>query len=115
MATRKIIAPLSAIAAMTVFFAIPGIATANTYWHQTNSEVGAKTYPEHFQSSKTREQVRTEAEVAVREGGHARFMGSNYPTTVKNNAAGKSRQEVINEMTQESPAQRNAREQAMAG
>lgn len=115
MATRRIFTSVTTAAVMAVVLAMPGLAAANTYWHQTNTEAGVKTYPEHFQSSKTREQVRAEAEAAVREGGHARFMGSNYPAAVKSEGAGKTRQQVVDEMMKETPAERNARQQALAG
>ena len=114
MARRNFFVSLTTTAAIAALLAIPGFASANTYWHPTNNEIGAKAYPEHFQSTKTREQVRAEAEQAVREGGDARFVGSNYPAPVKNMGPGKTRQQVLDELMNETPAEREARRLEMA-
>lgn len=114
MKMRRIFSSITAVSAMVTILAMPGVAAANSYWHQANTETGVNTYPEHFQSTKTREQLREEAGAAAREGA-IRFMGSNYPAPVKSDGAGKSRKQVIEEMTSETPAQRSARQQEMAG
>ncbi|WP_370680949.1 DUF4148 domain-containing protein [Comamonas sp. GB3 AK4-5] len=114
MARRFYFAPFTAAALLVASFAAPGMAAAESYWHPTNNEAGAKAYPEHFKSSKTRAQVQAEAAAAAREGA-SRFNSSNYPAPVKSEGPGKTRQQVMDELTQETPAQRNARQQALAG
>lgn len=114
MARRNSFVSFTTTAAMAALLAIPGLAAANTYWHPTNNEMGAKAYPEHFQSSKTREQVRAEAKQAVRDGGDTRFIGSNYPAPVKSIGSGKTRQQVRDELMKETPAEREARRLEMA-
>ena len=115
MAHRKIFASLTAAAAMATVLAMPGVAVADTYWHPTNNEAGVKVYPEHFKSSRTRDQVREEAANAVREGGDNRLRSGNYPAEAKGTEPEKTRQQVIDELIKETPSQRDARNQAMAG
>ena len=114
MAHRRFLASFATTVAVVTMAVIPGISAANTYLHPTPNEAGAKAYPEHFQSTKTREQVRSEAVQAVRDGGDSRFTGNNYPVDVKSVGSGKTRQQVIDELLKETPAQREARRQAMA-
>lgn len=114
MAHRKFLASFATTVAVVTMAAMPGISAANNYLHPTPTEVGVKVYPEHFQSAKTREQVRSEAAQAVRDGGDTRFSASNYPADAKTTGSGKTRQQVIDELLKETPAQREARRQAMA-
>lgn len=60
---------LIAAAAATMALGMPGIAAANGYWHPANNEAGFTTHPDHFKSSKTRAEVRAEAEAAMRQQG----------------------------------------------
>jgi hypothetical protein len=106
-----LIAGLAASAALL----LPGVASAAGYMHPANNEAGVVVHPEHFQSSKTRAQVVAEAEAAVRQGGTSRFNASVYPAASPQTGAGKTRQEVINELLNETPAQREARQRAMGG
>lgn len=115
MARRNIFASLTAAAAMATVLAMPGVAAADTYWHPTNNEAGVKAYPEHFKSSRTRDQVREEAANAVREGGDNRLHSGNYPAEAKSTVPAKTRQQVIDELIKETPSQREARNQGMAG
>ena len=107
----SLIAGLAASAALI----LPGAAMADSYWHPANNEAGVKTYPEHFRSSKTRDQVRAEAETAVRQGGASRFNAGAYPAYVPQAGSGKSRQQVINALLEETPDQREARRSALGG
>lgn len=115
--TQRRIFPASLIASLAASAALilPGAAMADSYWHPANNEAGVKTYPEHFRSSKTRDQVQAEAETAVRQGGASRFNASAYPADVPQVGSGKSRQEVIGELLKETPAQREARQRAFGG
>ena len=99
----------SMIAAATALVALglPGMAWA-AYEHPANNEKGVIIYPEHFKSEKTRAQVRAEAEAAMRQG-RLSYGESNYPMRVPNVGPGKTRQQVINELRSESPAERAAR------
>ena len=103
--SASLIASLAASAALV----LPGVAMADSYWHPANNEAGVTTYPEHFRSSKTREQVKAEAAEAVRQGGSSRFNSGAYPADLSQTGGGKTRQEVINELLQETPEQREAR------
>ena len=61
------------------------------------------------ESEKTREQVIAETKAAMQQG-LLSYGESNYPMPVPNVGPGKTRQEVINEMLNESPAERDARQ-----
>ncbi len=60
---------------------LSGAASANGYWHPANSEVGVTVHPSHFQSTKTREQVRAEAIEAMRNGGNWQVTESGEPSS----------------------------------
>ncbi|SFE51048.1 DUF4148 domain-containing protein [Paracidovorax wautersii] len=62
--------------------ALSGAASANGYWHPANNEVGVTVHPDHFQSTKTREQVRAEAIEALRNGGNWQVTESGEPSRV---------------------------------
>ena len=114
MAHRKFLASFATTVAVVTMAVMPGISAANNYLHPTPNEVGVKAYPEHFESTETRGQVRSAAAQAVRDGGDTRFTASNYPADVKTTGSGKTRQQVIDELLTEAPSQREARRQAMA-
>lgn len=68
----------SLIAAMSVFAAAlltGNAAFANSYIHQTTTEKGYVTYPEHFKSERTRAEVQAEAAAFVKQGGSDAFRG----------------------------------------
>lgn len=90
-------------------------ASANGYIHSTNTEKGYVVYPEHFKSDKTREQVQAEAAELVKNGGADSFRGNKYPRANSAEASSKTRQQVIDELVNESPAQRKAREAMYRG
>lgn len=115
--TQRRFFPASLMAGLAASAAIilPGAAMAGSYWHPANNESGVTTHPDHFRSSKTRAQVLAEAETAVRQGGASRFNTSVYPADAPQAAGGRSRQEVIGELLDETPAQREARQRAFGG
>lgn len=87
------------------------MAAASGYWHPANNEAGFTTHPDHFKSSKTRAEVRAETEAAMRQqGGLSRFNSNSYPAPVQANGPGKTRQQVIDELVNETPAARAERE-----
>ena len=108
-------ATLIACLAASAALLLPGMASAAGYIHPANNEAGAVVHPEHFKSSKTRAQVIADTEAAVRQGGTSRFNSSVYPAPAPQTGAGKTRQEVINELINETPAPRDARQRAMGG
>ncbi|WP_051303536.1 DUF4148 domain-containing protein [Comamonas composti] len=105
---------MAAAIAASAGLALPGVAAADTYWHPANNEAGVKVYPEHFQSSKTRAQVRAETVEAMRNGGLSRFE-SNYPAAAPSQPSTLTRQQVIDALRSETMEQREARLSAMRG
>ncbi|MEG0677758.1 MAG: DUF4148 domain-containing protein [Comamonas sp.] len=105
---------LLANAAAALALSLPGMASA-AYEHPANNEKGVIVHPGHFVSQKTRAQVRAETEAAMREG-RLSYGESNYPLTSRTpQGAGKTREQVIRELLNETPAQRDARTRAMGG
>jgi len=101
-----VIASVAAVAA----FGLPGMASAE-YMHPANNQAGVVVHPEHFKSEKTREQVKAETEAAMQQG-RLSYGESNYPrgTATAPVTSNKTRQQVIDEMRNESAAQREARQ-----
>ena len=104
---RLSLSSMIAAATAVVALGLPGMASA-AYEHPANNEQGVIVHPEHFKSEKTREQVIAEAKAAMQQG-LLSYGESNYPMPVPNVGPGKTRQQVINEMLNESPAERDAR------
>ena len=104
---RLSLSSMIAAATAVVALGLPGMASA-AYEHPANNEQGVIVHPEHFKSDKTRAQVKAETEVAMRQG-RLSYGESNYPMPVPNVGPGKTRQQVINEMLNESPAERSER------
>ncbi|ABM42871.1 hypothetical protein Ajs_2728 [Acidovorax sp. JS42] len=110
--------PLSAViasVAAVVAFGLPGMASAE-YMHPANNQAGVVVHPEHFKSEKTREQVRAEAEAAMRQG-RLSYGQSNFPrgTEAATAPSNRTRQQVIDEMRNETAAQREARRLLYSG
>ncbi len=97
----------SMIAAAVVALGLPGMASA-AYEHPANNEKGVIVHPEHFKSDKTREQVIAETKAAMQQG-RLSYGESNYPIRTPDAGPGKTREQVINELLSESPAEREAR------
>ncbi|MBP7883214.1 MAG: DUF4148 domain-containing protein [Rhodoferax sp.] len=104
---RLSLSSMIAAVAAVVTLGLPGMASA-AYEHPANNEKGIIVHPEHWKSDKTREQVIAETKAAMQQG-LLSYGESNYPMPVPNVGPGKTRQEVINEMLNESPAERDAR------
>lgn len=105
----SMIAAVAAVAAL----GLPGMASAE-YWHPVNNEAGFVVHPEHFKSEKTRAQVNAEVEAAMQQG-LLPYRENNYPVPAPDAGPGKTREQVINELRNESPAERNARRRSVAG
>lgn len=105
---RLSLSSMIAAAAAVVTLGLPGIASA-AYEHPANNEKGVIVHPEHFKSDTTRAQVKTEAEAAMRQG-LLSYGESNFPIRTPDAAGpGKTREQVVNELRNESPAERDAR------
>lgn len=104
---RLSLSSMIAAVAAAATLSLPGIASA-AYEHATNNEAGVIVHPEHFKSEKTRAQVQAEAEAATRQG-RLSYGENNYPRPVPSTGSGKTREEVFNQLRNESPAERSAR------
>ena len=104
---RLSLSSMIAAATAVVALGLPGMASA-AYEHPANNEQGVIVHPEHLKSEKTRGQVIAEAKAAMQQG-LLSYGESNYPMPVPNVGPGKTRQQVINEMLNESPAERSER------
>lgn len=84
-------------------------AMADSYIHATTTEQGYKVYPDHFRSEVTRAEVIAQAREAVAQGGSSRFTGQRYPATCQASGSSLTRQEVIQQLLEETPSQRASR------
>lgn len=103
---------LAGVAAV-ISLALPGTASA-AYEHPANNEQGVTIHPDHFVSQKTRAQVKAETEAAVRQGGLS-FGESSFPREIPHSESSKTREQVIQELREESPSEREARLQSISG
>ena len=110
--TRNTLLASLAFAAMGLGAA--GTTFASGYIHSTNSEKGYVVHPEHFKSDKTRAQVQAETAEFVKNGGTDSFRSSNYPP-LESQASTMTRKQVMDELKNESPAQRKARLEMIRG
>jgi len=94
-------------AAAVAALGLPGMASA-AYEHPANNEIGVIVHPGHFKSDKTRAQVKAEAEAAMQQG-RLSYGESNYPIRTPDAGPGTTREQVTNELLNESPAEREAR------
>ena len=104
---RLSLSSMIAAAAAVVTLGLPGMASA-AYEHPANNEQGVIVHPEHFKSEKTREQVIAETKAAMQQG-RLSYGESNYPIRTLDAGPGKTREQVVNELRSESPAERDAR------
>ncbi|WP_028603836.1 DUF4148 domain-containing protein [Ottowia thiooxydans] len=93
---------ISALAIVAGLMAAPNLAHANSPWHQGNGDVVSFT-PEHV-NAKTREQVVAETNTA-RADGTLRFYQRGLTPPAKTPVQPKSRQQVLDEMRNQSPEQ----------
>ena len=107
---------LIATAVAAIALGLPGLASAE-YWHPANNEAGVVVHEEHFQSTKTRAQVQAEI-AAARQQGCMSFGEGDYPCATPDKGPdkgpGKTRAQVIDELRNESAAERAARLSLMA-
>ena len=103
---------LLSIAAAAI--AAPGLVSASSLYHPAGGEIGYTTHPEHMQSTKSRAEVLQAVEIARKDGTLA-ILSRGAPLPIKNAGPAKTRQQVIDEMRNESPEQRRARMELTAG
>lgn len=105
---RSAFVSLTASAALAAALALPGLAAASGYYHPANNQAGVTLHPEHYQSSKTREQVRAETSQALRNGDMGHVTESGEPA-VKPSTSGLTREQVVGALMSETPQERAAR------
>lgn len=103
-----------ATVAITASIALPGLSQATSLYHAANSEAGFTYHPDHAKNGKTRAEVLIELD-AARKDGTLVLMQRNAPLPIKSTGPGKTRQEVIDEMRNESPEARRMRLESTAG
>ena len=104
----------AALPLVALAMTLPVMAQANSLYHPANTDAGYTEHPDHWKSTKTRAQVMAEVEAARKDGTLA-LMQRNAPLPMKATAPGKTRQQVIAEMLNESPEQRRARAELLTG
>jgi hypothetical protein len=93
---------------------LPVMAQANSLYHPAQGEAGYTEHPDHLKSTKTRAQVIAEVEAARKDGTLA-LIQRNAPLPMKSTGPGKTRQQVVDEMLNESPGERRARMELLNG
>ena len=94
--------------------ALPGFSQATSVYHATSGEAGYTFHPDHATNGKSRADVLAETEAARRDGTLA-LMQRGAALPIKSAGPAKTRQQVIDEMRNESPEQRRARMELTAG
>lgn len=97
---------------------LPLASQASSVYHAANNEAGVVQHLDHFQSTKSRDQVKAEVAEARRDGTLQRTQGnaSNYPATRGDAAAtGLTRADVLGQLMHESAADRLTRLQGLSG
>jgi len=99
---------------VAVTSAVPAVSSATSQRHANDSEAGVIYQPDHFKSTTTRAEVVAGTEKARNDG--TLVVGEREPVpAVKTAGAGKTRQQVIDEMRNQTPAERQAQMQLLAG
>ena len=104
----------AALPLVALAMTLPVVAQANSVYHPAPGEPGFTEHPDHWKSTKTRAQVMAELEAARKDGTLA-LMQRNAPLPMKATGPGKTRQQVIAELLNESPEQRRARAELLTG
>lgn len=106
----------AALPLVALAMTLPVMAQASSLYHAAPGEAGFTEHPDHLKSTKTRAQVIAEIETARKDGTLAltqRNQNASLPMGVM--APGKTRQEVVADMLNESPEQRRARKHLQRG
>ena len=105
---------LVALKIVVLATALPMAAQANSPWHAAPTEQGFTYHPDHFKSTKAREQVMAEVEAARKDGTLA-LMQRGLPVPIKSSEAPKTRPQVVDEMRSEAPEAQRARLELYSG
>ncbi|WP_234265431.1 DUF4148 domain-containing protein [Hydrogenophaga sp. NFH-34] len=103
---------IPALGVVAVLLAAPSLAFATSAWHQGNGNIVHFT-PEHVNAN-TREQVTRELETAISDG-TIRFYRLNLPPPSKTPPRPKTRQQVVDELLNQSPEQLRAQKDFYMG
>ena len=88
--------------------ALHGVAQADSVWVPASTDTGFTYQPDHLKSNMTRAQVMAEAEIARKDGTLA-LLQVGLPVPIISSAPPNPRQQVIDEMRNESPQARRER------
>ena len=99
---------------ITSTLALPGLSQATSVYHAASGEAGFTYHPEHAVNGKSRAEVLVELEAARKDGTLA-LIQRGAPLPVKNVGPARTRQQVIDEMRNESPEQRRGRLELTSG
>ncbi|MCU0919523.1 MAG: DUF4148 domain-containing protein [Burkholderiaceae bacterium] len=100
---------------MAVTSVLPAVSYATSQWHSTDSEAGVIYQPDHFKSNTTRTEVVAGVGKARSDGTLVVGERGDPVPSVKTAGADKTRQQVTDEMRNQSPAERQAQMQLLAG
>jgi hypothetical protein len=89
--------------------ALPAAVQASAEWHPTLRGAGYTYHYDHFQSTTARAQVLAKVDAARKDGTLASMSAHNVPLPLASTGPVKSRQQVVDEMRNESPQDRRAR------
>lgn len=103
-----------ATAAVMATVGLPGLSHATSLYHAASGEAGFTYHPDHATGGKTRAEVLAELDAARKDGTLA-LMQRGAPVPIKSTGPAKTRQQVINEMRDESPEARRVRLESTAG
>ena len=94
--------------------AVPGVASADSLYHPANDEAGYVAHYDHAKSTKSRAQVAAEVDAARKDGTYS-FYRVGAPLPARLTGAGKTREQVIAELMNETPQQRSERMSQLLG
>ena len=111
--SRTSIASFIASVAAAAALGVPGMASAD-FWQPGIDEGGVVAHPTAFNSDKARAQVSADVEAAARQG-LLNFREGSYPPPILRDGPGRTREDVVRELLNETPAERDARMQRYSG
>jgi len=107
----RVIAFTSLLAAL---FTAPATALASSTWHTNSDDVGITYHPDHTPDTKTRLDVLRELEAAKADGS-LYYLQRALPVPSRNMGPGKSREQVIQELKDLTPDEREKMRELYSG
>lgn len=104
----------TALCVVAAAITLPGMSFASSEWHPTGGEAGGTYHPNHATSTKTRAAVIAELDAARKDGTLA-IMQRGGAIPIKSTGPGKTREQVVSELRNESPEARRARMHSHSG